>query len=288
MALWGNKDGAPFGSLTVDATGTVLTFSGSIGSYNIQPGDTILVDTAVVPQYGRVSYVVDSTTVIMENTFNVVIGKDAELQQSPKYTSLTDVTAGNILGADLTEVQNADSSVSNLDTPGWLRKYTKTRDGETKTYYEVLVASSSISEDVVNEEFPVPTPPGSGDTLSITSQPGDITFDVGTMTEPEVKTTSVDITESGSNTTTYNWQYSEDGGSNFSDIVGSFYNGTLFESLENPAEPGPVTNTTDIIGFFLDPDDPSASSYDGWKIRVIITKGTATVTSALATINVNP
>ena len=288
MALWGNKDGAPFGSLTVDATGTVLTFSGSIESYNIQPGDTIIVDTAGVPQYGRVSYVVDSTTVIMENTFNVVIGKDAELQQSPKYTSLTDVTAGNILGADLTEVQNADSSVSNLDTPGWLRKYTKTRDGETKTYYEVLVASSSISEDVVNEEFPVPTPPGSGDTLSITSQPGDITFDVGTMTGPEVKTTSVDITESGSNTTTYNWQYSEDGGSNFSDIIGSFYNGMLFESLENPAEPGPVTNTTDIIGFFLDPDDPSASSYDGWKIRVIITKGTATVTSALATINVNP
>jgi hypothetical protein len=288
MALWGNKDGAPFGSLTVDATGTVLSFSGSIESYNIQPGDTIIVDTAGVPQYGRVSYVVDSTTVQMENAFNVVIGKDAELQQSPKYTSLTDVTAGNILGADLTEVQNADSSVSNLDTPGWLRKYTKTRDGETKTYYEVLVAMSSISEDVVNEEFPVPTPPGSGDTLSITSQPGDITFDVGTMTEPEVKTTSVDITESGSNTTTYNWQYSEDGGSNFSDIIGSFYNGMLFESLENPAEPGPVTNTTDIIGFFLDPTDPSASSYDGWKIRVIITKGTATVTSAVATINVNP
>ena len=288
MALWGNKDGAPFGSLTVDAAGTVLTFSGSIESYNIQPGDTIIVDTAGVPQYGRVSYVVDSTSVQMENAFNVVIGKDAELQQSPKYTSLTDVTAGNILGADLIEVQNADSSVSNLDTPGWLRKYTKTRDGETKTYYEVLVAMSSISEDVVNEEFPVPTPPGSGDTLSITSQPGDITFDVGTMTEPEVKTTSVDITESGSNTTTYNWQYSEDGGSNFSDIIGSFYNGMLFESLENPAEPGPVTNTTDIIGFFLDPTDPSASSYDGWKIRVIITKGTATVTSAVATINVNP
>jgi hypothetical protein len=288
MALWGNKDGAPFGSLTVDAAGTVLTFSGSIESYNIQPGDTIIVDTAGVPQYGRVSYVVDSTSVQMENAFNVVIGKDAELQQSPKYTSITDVTAGNILGADLTEVQNADSSVSNLDTPGWLRKYTKTRDGETKTYYEVLVAMSSISEDVVNEEFPVPTPPGSGDTLSITSQPGDITFDVGTMTEPEVKTTSVDITESGSNTTTYNWQYSEDGGSNFSDIIGSFYNGMLFESLENPAEPGPVTNTTDIIGFFLDPTDPSASSYDGWKIRVIITKGTATVTSAVATINVNP
>jgi len=288
MALWGNKDGAPFGSLTVDATGTVLSFSGSIESYNIQPGDTIIVDTAGVPQYGRVSYVVDSTTVQMENAFNVVIGKDAELQQSPKYTSLTDVTAGNILGADLTEVQNADSSVSNLDTPGWLRKYTKTRDGETKTYYEVLVAMSSISEDVVNEEFPVPTPPGSGDTLSITSQPGDITYDLGTMTGPESKTTSVDITESGSNTTSYNWQYSEDGGSNYSDIVGSFYNGTLFESLQNPAEPGPVTNTTDIIGFYLDPTDPSASTYDGWKIRVIITKGTATVTSAVATINVNP
>jgi hypothetical protein len=288
MALWGNKDGAPFGSLTVDATGTVLSFSGSIESYNIQPGDTIIVDTAGVPQYGRVSYVVDSTTVQMENAFNVVIGKDAELQQSPKYTSLTDVTAGNILGADLTEVQNADSSVSNLDTPGWLRKYTKTRDGETKTYYEVLVAMSSISEDVVNEEFPVPTPPGSGDTLSITSQPGDITYDLGTMTEPESKTTSVDITESGSNTTSYNWQYSEDGGSNYSDIIGSFYNGTLFESLQNPAEPGPVTNTTDIIGFYLDPTDPSASTYDGWKIRVIITKGTATVTSAVATINVNP
>ena len=285
MALWGNKDGAPFGSLTVDAAGTVLTFSGSIESYNIQPGDTIIVDTAGVPQYGRVSYAVDSTTVQMENAFNVVIGKDAELQQSPKYTSITDVTAGNILGADLTEVQTADSSVSNLDTPGWLRKYTKTRDGETKTYYEVLVAMSSISEDVVNEEFPVPTPPGSGDTLSITSQPGDITFDIGTMIGPEAKTTSVDITESGSNTTTYNWQYSEDGGSNFSDIIGSFYNGMLFE---DSSEPGPVTNTTDIIGFTLDPSDPSASSYDGWKIRVIITKGTATVTSAVATINVNP
>jgi carbon monoxide dehydrogenase subunit G len=286
MALWGNKDGAPFGSLTVDAIADRLTFSGSIENYDIQPGDTIIVDTAGSPQHGRVSYVLSSTEVVMENRFSTVLTKTAELQKSPKYTALSDVTAGNILGADLTEVQNADPSVSTLTTPGWLRKYTKTRDGETKTHYEVLVAMSSISEDVENEEFPVAGP---ADSFAFTTQPQDVDFgSVGMMTGFTTRTMDVAITESGPSTASYDWQISNDSGSTWESLaVGGqhVFNGFLFSQTSGGA---PVDTSTTDITITIDPSDPSATGYDGMQVRVVVTKGLVTDTSAIATVSVQP
>jgi hypothetical protein len=284
MALWGNKDGAPFGSLTVDAIADRLTFSGSIENYDIQPGDTIIVDTAGSPQHGRVSYVLSSTEVVMENRFSTVLTKTAELQKSPKYTALSDVTAGNILGADLTEVQNADPSVSTLTTPGWLRKYTKTRDGETKTYYEVLVAMSSISEDVEKEEFPTSGPT---DLFTITAQPQDVDAGsvAGWMGVTQTPSMFITVTESGPSTTLYNWEISQDGGTTFVSVGADFYNGGLYQDTNTS---GPVDTSTTSITFTLDPNDPGITSYDGFQFRVVVSKGALTETSTIATLSIQP
>lgn len=284
MALWGNIDGAPFGSLTVDAIADNLNFSGSIEAYDIQPGDTIIVDAANNPQHGRVKYVLNSTNVKMENTFTTALLKTAELQKSPKYTALSDVTAGNILGADLTEVQNTDPSVSTLTTPGWLRKYTKTRDGETKTHYEVLVAMSSMSEDVEKEEFPTSGPT---DSLTITAQPQDA--DAGSiaswMGATQTPSMFITVTESGPSTTLYYWMISEDNGATFVPAAQHLYNGGLYSDTNTS---GPVDASTTSITFTLDPNDPGVQSYDGFQFRVVVIKGAVTETSTIATLSIQP
>lgn len=284
MALWGNKDGAPFGSLTVDAVGDNLSFNGSIEAYDIQPGDTIIVDAANNPQYGRVKYVINSTNVKMENSFTTALLKTAELQKSPKYTALSDVTAGNILGADLTEVQNADPSVNTLTTPGWLRKYTKTRDGETKTYYEVLVAMSSISEDVEKEEFPTGA---SADSFTITAQPQDV--DAGSVASwvgvNQTPSMFITVTESGPSTTLYNWEISQDNGATFVSVAADFYNGGLYRDTNTL---GPVDTSTTSITFELDPNDPGVTGYDGFQFRIVVSKGAITETSTIATLSIQP
>ena len=51
MALWGNADGAPFGSLTATIAGgskNVITFSGTIASYGVKAGDTIILILGLV------------------------------------------------------------------------------------------------------------------------------------------------------------------------------------------------------------------------------------------------
>ena len=73
MSMYGNKDGAPFGSFTAEiASGTKnkITFSGSIASYGVQAGDTIIFDTAAGSggadaQHLKVKYVESDTVVVL-------------------------------------------------------------------------------------------------------------------------------------------------------------------------------------------------------------------------------
>lgn len=288
MALWGSKDGAPFGALTATVAAnpglSLLTFSGSISAYGVEPGNTIIVDTAGTPQYVRVKQVISDTVVETTTDMTAVAAVDCELQQSPKYTALSDVTAGNILGADLTEVQNADSSVSTLTTPGWLRKYTKTRDGETKTYYEVLVAMSSMSEDVETEEFPTVGPT---DSFTITAQPQDADMGsvAGWMGMTQTPSMFITISESGPSTTLFNWEISQDNGQTFVSVAADMYNGLLYRDT-NTLQPADTSTTS--ITFELDPNDPGVTGYDGFQFRVVVSKGAVTETSTIATLSIQP
>ena len=159
MSMYGNKDGAPFGSLTAEiASGTKnkITFSGSIASYGVQAGDTIIFDTAAGSggadaQHLKVKYVESDTVVVLTKEGTAAAGKDCELQQAPRFLTTAEVAGKTILGASVTETSAA--SPGTITHAGWVKKHSKTRGGVTKVWYETLVASSSITQDVVYDEF---------------------------------------------------------------------------------------------------------------------------------------
>jgi hypothetical protein len=291
MALWGNKDGAPFGALTASVAAdpglNLLTFSGSISSYGIEPGNTIIVDTAGTPQFVRVKQVISDTVIETTTNMTAVAAVDCEFQQSPKYTSITDVTAGNIVGADLSEVAQGGTT-----DPGWLRKYTKTRDGVTVTLFETLVASSSINEDVVNEEFANIVPPAA---FSITLQPQDLSYNSALVNYSSGDVTdraglfTFNYTYSGSGQDKIYWQISTDGGSTWQNIVDSAYlsyfgNETTYsEQHTYSTNPDPNYPGSTALGIWHMYNDVTLN---GFQFRVMLTDDTDTVYSDVATLTV--
>ena len=158
MALWGNADGAPFGSLTATIDGgskNVITFSGTIASYGVNPGDTIIFDTGggAAAQHLRVLSVDSTTQVTMTTEGTAASGKTCELQQAPKYTAIGDVTGKAIIGADVSETQAA--SPGSITHAGWIKKTTRVRQpgNVSATYFETLVAGGSITQDTVVQDL---------------------------------------------------------------------------------------------------------------------------------------
>jgi hypothetical protein len=158
MALYGKYDGLGLGATTISSiSGANVTFSATVAAYNIEPGDTLLLDPAGDstngPVYRRVKYIHSATVVELESApvLGTLAGTEvAELQEAPKYTSSSDVNSGLILGASTTE---AAAGITGLPHVGWVKKHTKTRGGVTSTWYETLAASSSITEDIASTDF---------------------------------------------------------------------------------------------------------------------------------------
>ena len=284
MALWGNKDGAPFGSLTATVAAdpglNLLTFSDSISSYGVEPGNTIIVDTAGTPQFVRVKQVVSETVIETTTDMTAVAAVDCEFQQSPKYTPITEVVAGNIVGADLSEV-----AAGGTTDPGWLRKYTNTRDGVTVTLYETLVATSSITEDVVNDEFGLIPP----DIITITQDPQDISVSATNGSIDNTNTINVvwSVTTSGPNTDTtfYDWQWSTDNGANFSSVITDGQPPGYAGFYRQLASSGPPDGNQENVRITVYRDGiiPSAN-YDNIRFRVRVQQGTTEVISNSAQI----
>ncbi len=159
MSMYGKKDGAAFGSLTATiAAGTLnkITFSATIASYGVQPGDTIIFDTAAGSggadaQHLKVKYVESTTVLVMTKNGTAAADKDCELQQAPRFLTTAEVAGKTVLGASTTET--SASSPGTITHAGWVKKHSKTRGGVTKYWYETLVASSSITDDVVATDF---------------------------------------------------------------------------------------------------------------------------------------
>ena len=159
MSMYGKKDGAAFGSLTATiAAGTLnkITFSATIASYGVQSGDTIIFDTAAGSggadaQHLKVKYVESTTVLVMTKNGTAAADKDCELQQAPRFLTTAEVAGKTVLGASTTET--SASSPGTITHAGWVKKHSKTRGGVTKYWYETLVASSSITDDVVATDF---------------------------------------------------------------------------------------------------------------------------------------
>ena len=156
MSMYGKKDGAAFGSLTATIAGGTLnkiTFSDDISSYGVEAGDTIIFDTAAgaSAQHLKVKYVESDTVLVMTSNGTAASGKDCELQQEPRFLTTAEVAGKTVVGASVTETSAA--SPGTITHAGWLKKHTKTRGGVTSTWYETLVASSSITDDTVVQDI---------------------------------------------------------------------------------------------------------------------------------------
>ncbi len=156
MSSYGKKDGADFGSLTATIAGgslDTITFSATIASYGVQAGDTIIFDTAAgaSAQHLKVREVVSDTVLKMTSDGTAAADKDCELQQEPRWLTTAEVAGKTVLGASVSETSAA--SPGTITHAGWVKKHTKTRSGVTSTWYETLVASSSITDDVDVQDF---------------------------------------------------------------------------------------------------------------------------------------
>jgi len=149
MASWGTVDGAipaSFTSATCDAAG-VVTGVGTAFLTDLKVGDVLVLDSAGAgdgPEEHFIKSITSDTvlTLVTAPTGDFTSAAGAVLyRQAPKYVNDSDLST--ILGADTTETSVAGSKFH----AGWLQKHTKTRGGVTSTWYETLVASSSISGD---------------------------------------------------------------------------------------------------------------------------------------------
>lgn len=176
MALWGNIDGKHLTATTiiVGSNNTIEGYSTLVGNgtsftTELNEGDLIIVDQTgpagpgvddplgnfgVIGDTFRVVRIHDDTNLtidsVHENGIPVPDGTDCGYvvyQQAPKYTdisNMSDPDAEKVMGADVTETAESGK----LSHAGWVVRHPKIRDGVTSYWYETLVASSSISDDV--------------------------------------------------------------------------------------------------------------------------------------------
>ena len=148
MPLWGNNDGTDTGlTVTITTAGNTHTVFSADPSANVKIGDVIVADSdggGDGPEHRVVTSVQGTTVVVSEGwTAAYAGGTDCWVSSPPKYVSKTDIKNQVIIGADTTETGVSDS----VTHAGWLQKHTKSRLGASTTWYETLVASSSISGD---------------------------------------------------------------------------------------------------------------------------------------------
>lgn len=163
MPLWGNKDGEDIYDTssgiqyTCTSGGTTITFGSSIAAHDPQVGDTLILDATAVGgvEHHKIIRVTSPTVLeIATAVGHTSTGNGTyavEISKAPKYTESADV--GTVIGVSVTEKESIP--VHNLGVAhgagmghiGWVKKHTKNRGGVETTWFETLVASSSISED---------------------------------------------------------------------------------------------------------------------------------------------
>ena len=151
MALYGKQGGLNMGTVGITSvTDNVVVFNGSIASYNVENGDTLILDRGGTPEYVKVKTVDSATQVTLWNNPSTTAGagKHSELLEAPKYVHEND--EGNVIGVDTTET-GSNAVNGKIAHAGWVKTHTKDHSatgGSNHTWYETLVASSSITGDI--------------------------------------------------------------------------------------------------------------------------------------------
>lgn len=264
MALWGNKDDvfSP-GSVSVNYATKVITGSGtsflaaSVGDViSIGAGKTF--GEAIIDKINSQTSISIATTQFLSGA--AISGVSAyTISQKPKFTQHdTHFTANQIFGVDESEIAVNTS----LTHAGWVGIITYVdSSGELRTKTETLVAMSGITTGTT-------TYSSAGDaaddvtlpdvTITITSQPASVGVGTTQTATFSVVATAVPNTAPLS----YQWKKSTTvGGSTYADIAGAI----------NPSVS--IAN--------------NGTANNGYRYRVVITSGDASVTSGFATLTVS-
>ena len=172
MSLWGKKDGADIWdgssgqSYTCTSGDVEVVFSASIASHNPEVGDVLILDAngySGGPHKHRITQLVGNDTVHVTPALTHTVGSGdepnyyAELQECPRSVHTDDLS--NTIGVSTTETDALPTFGggfifgAGVTHSGWLKKHTKTRDGVTSTWFETLVATSSITDDVTGTDI---------------------------------------------------------------------------------------------------------------------------------------
>lgn len=144
-------------------------------------------------------------------------GKTDTLADAPKWLNANDPNASNDLDyalfIDITEAQQEVNRDKGIKTPGWnlYREYTTNGGTVTRRSIEPLVAISVPNSISGDNDTIAPAP-----VITIGTQPQAVS-----ITEGETATFTVVATVTQGATATYQWQKSDDSGSNWANVTGA-------------------------------------------------------------------
>lgn len=262
MALWGKYDAKPQTN-TATATVTVTAANSTVVGVNTKFADDFAAGDFL--NVGDNDYVItvvsnnDTMTVASAVVGGTLVGasSNGSYVVSEKPMSVVYSEADNVGGdaGDVYGVSTAETAAAQGDIPhaGWVRVTQGTGGRSGRTFYEVLVAGSSITGDAADDTL-VPDY-----TIVISTQPADdesatgqaVTFSVVAATVPT------------GGTVTYVWQVSTDSGENWASATGGVYSDETTDTLA-------ISDNTGL---------------DGYQYRCVLSvTGGADVTSSAATL----
>jgi hypothetical protein len=267
MALWGNKDDifSP-GSVTVNYENLTITGSGT-SFLAASVGDVISIGVGKTFGEAVISGITSERLLSIATTdylsgAPIAAVANYTISQKPKFTmGDSHFSADEIYGVSEDEVAITKTFLTHA---GWVGVTTYLdNEGELRTKSEVLVAMSGITTGVTSyasagdaaDDVTLPDA-----VITILSQPSSVGIATTTLPEDAEFTVVASVVPAGTNLT-YQWQ--EDSGSGFTNLVGETDSTLIFENTDD-------TN-------------------DGNEYRVVISVagGDNTVTSGIATLSIN-
>jgi len=235
MALWGKADKI-FSPGTISVNYNTLEVTGSGTTFtSASVGDVISIGVGKTFGEAVIAGIVSTTVLTIETTRflsgELITGVDYTISQKPKYTMHdSNYGANDIYGADENEVTVSEF----LTHAGWVGITTYLdNEGELRIKSEVLVAMSGISTGI-----PSASSPGDADDdellpdaiITILTQPSSV--GIATTELPEdAEFTVVATVEPSTTELTYQWQ--EDSGSGFVNLVGENDPTLLIENTDD-------------------------------------------------------
>lgn len=151
MALWGLRDSfAITGTIAAVNTSSTITGTNTTFTTTLDIGDGLVING----KRRKVVAIANNTLLTIATPWDVanVSGVTITGQDLPKYVSVAEIVANNIIGVDVTEAGVANNRIRGLGTPGWNKHVTYTdMHGKVRNKTEVLIVTASLTGDAPDD-----------------------------------------------------------------------------------------------------------------------------------------